>query len=56
MWLQLLGSCIALIVCMTLMDGIFFPSSFNFYVWVGFLNLSKSFKEEIRLDQKYAIL
>lgn len=37
-------------------DEMFFPSSLNFYVWVGFLNLSKSFKEEIRLDQKYAIL
>lgn len=23
---------------------------------MGFLNLSKSFKEEIRLDEKYAIL
>lgn len=38
-------------------DGIFFFfPPLNFYIWVGFLNLSKSFKEEIRLDEKYAIL
>lgn len=55
MWLQLLGSCIALEVGMTLMmEFSFFP--LLFYVWVGFLKLSKSFKEEITLDEKYAIL
>lgn len=37
-------------------EGIFFPSSFNFCIWAVFLNLSQSFKQEIRLDQKYAIL